>query len=156
MTDSVSNVVVQLGGIDAITYVSLSLSVYSKTVAYAWVITNHLVQYAPILFSQAGLTSDNASFLASGVASILMFAISIPGFMLADKWGRRTSAISGGVLLSGCMLLIGSLYAAGAVHPYGFARWVVIVAVFAFGLIFCATWMIVCRIWYVLCESSLF
>ena len=89
------------------------------------------IQYAPILFSQAGLSSDNASFLASGVSSILMFAVSIPGFMLADKWGRRTSAITGGVMLSGCMLLIGSLYAAGAVHPYGFARWVVIVSVFA-------------------------
>ena len=59
-----------------------------------------------------------------------MFAVSIPGFMLADKWGRRTSAISGGVTLASLMLLIGSLYAAGVVRPQGFARWVVIVAVF--------------------------
>lgn len=50
-------------------------------------------------------------------------------------------------MLSGCMLLIGSLYAAGVVHPYGFARWVVIVAVFAFGLTFCATWMIVSKVY---------
>ena len=67
--------------------------------------------------------------------------------MLADKWGRRTSAISGGVMLSGLMLLIGGLYAAGVVQPQGFARWVVIVAVFAFGLTYCATWMIVSKVY---------
>lgn len=76
-----------------------------------------------------------------------MLAISVPAFLLADKWGRRTSAITGGIGLSGCMFLIGSLYAAGAVHPYGAARWVVIVSVFLFGLIYCATWGIVGKIY---------
>ncbi|KAI1443718.1 putative MFS sugar transporter [Annulohypoxylon stygium] len=114
---------VQLSGIDAITY------------------------YAPILFEQAGLSSDNASFLASGLSSILMLAISIPAFLLADKWGRRTSAIAGGLTLAGCMFLMGSLYAAGAVHPYGIARWLVIIAVFVFGLTYCATWGIVGKIY---------
>ncbi len=66
---------------------------------------------------------------------------------MADKWGRRTSAISGGIGLAGCMLLIGSLYAANAVRPNGVARWVVIVSVFAFGMIFCATWGIVGKIY---------
>ncbi|KAI0858033.1 general substrate transporter [Xylaria cubensis] len=114
---------VQLSGIDAILY------------------------YAPILFKQAGLSSANASFLASGVSGILMLAISVPGFLLADKWGRRTSAITGGVILSGCMFLIGALYASGVVHSYGIARWVVIVSVFAFGLTYCATWGIVGKIY---------
>jgi type VI protein secretion system component VasK len=76
-----------------------------------------------------------------------MLAISIPGFLLADKWGRRTSAITGGIGLSGVMLLIGTLYAAGAVHPYGIARWVVIVSVLVFGLIYCSTWGIVGKIY---------
>ncbi|KAI1099670.1 putative MFS sugar transporter [Jackrogersella minutella] len=114
---------VQLSGIDAITY------------------------YAPILFEQAGLSSANASFLASGLSSILMLAISIPAFLLADKWGRRTSAICGGLALAACMFLMGALYAAGVVHPYGIARWVVIVAVFVFGLTYCATWGIVGKIY---------
>ena len=100
-----------------------------------------------MLFSRAGLSSDTASFLASGLSSILMLAISIPAFLLADKWGRRTSAISGGIGLSGCMFLMGTLYAAGVVHSYGVARWVVIVCVFVFGLIFCATWSIVGKIY---------
>lgn len=104
-------------------------------------------QYAPLLFAQAGLSSNTASFLASGVSAILMLSISVPAFLFADKWGRRTSAISGGIGLSACMFLIGSLYAAGAVHPYGMARWVVIVSVFLFGLVYCATWGIVGKIY---------
>ncbi|KAI3316874.1 general substrate transporter [Xylariaceae sp. AK1471] len=114
---------VQLSGIDAILY------------------------YAPILFNRAGLSSENASFLASGVSAILMLAISIPGFLLVDKWGRRTSAITGGVILSSLMFLIGSLYAAGVVHATGFARWVVIVSVFAFGLTYSVSWGIVGKIY---------
>lgn len=76
-----------------------------------------------------------------------MLGISIPAFLLADKWGRRTSAITGGIGLGSLMLLIGTLYAAGVVHPYGVARWVVIVSVFAFGLTYCATWGIVGKIY---------
>ncbi|CAJ2502108.1 Uu.00g049610.m01.CDS01 [Anthostomella pinea] len=114
---------VQLSGIDAVIY------------------------YAPVLFEQAGLSSQNASFLASGVSAILMLAVSIPAFLLADKWGRRTSAISGGVVLSACMFLMGSLYAAGAVHADGIARWFVITAVFVFGLTYCVTWGIVGKIY---------
>lgn len=106
-----------------------------------------VLYYAPLLFSQAGLSSNTASFLASGVSAILMLAISVPAFLLADKWGRRTSAITGGIGLSGIMFLIGSLYAADAVHPFGIARWVVIVSVFLFGLIYCATWGIVGKIY---------
>ncbi|POS77345.1 hypothetical protein DHEL01_v204268 [Diaporthe helianthi] len=106
-----------------------------------------VLYYAPLLFSQAGLSSNTASFLASGVSAILMLAISVPAFLLADKWGRRTSAITGGIGLSGIMFLIGSLYAADAVHPSGIARWVVIVSVFLFGLIYCATWGIMGKIY---------
>jgi hypothetical protein len=45
------------------------------------------------------------------------------------------------------MVLIDSLYAANVVHPYGIARWVVIVSVFVFGLVYCATWGIVGKIY---------
>ncbi|KAF4970318.1 hypothetical protein FSARC_2638 [Fusarium sarcochroum] len=106
-----------------------------------------VVYYAPILFAQAGMASNTASFLASDVSAILMLVISIPAVLFADKWGRRTSAISGGVGLTGCMVLIGSLYAAKAVHPDGAARWVVVVSVFIFGLTYCATWGIVGKIY---------
>lgn len=76
-----------------------------------------------------------------------MLLISIPAFILADKWGRRTSTISGGLVLSGIMLLMGSLYASGIVQPTGIARWVVVVSVFLFGMVFCATWGISAKIY---------
>jgi len=106
-----------------------------------------VLYYAPTLFAQAGLPGQTASFLASGLSAILMLVVSIPAFLFADKWGRRTSTITGGLGLSGCMLLIGSLYASNAVHPYGIARWVVIVSVFVFSLTYCATWGIVGKIY---------
>ncbi|CAH0054751.1 unnamed protein product, partial [Clonostachys solani] len=103
--------------------------------------------YAPSLFDQAGISSTSSSLIASGVSSIAMLLVSIPGFMLADRWGRRTSAISGGLLLAGIMLLMGTLYASGAVTPRSAASWVVVVCVFLFGMIFCATWGIVGKIY---------
>ncbi|KAF1983983.1 MFS general substrate transporter [Aulographum hederae CBS 113979] len=106
-----------------------------------------VLYYAPTLFAQAGLPSQQASFLASGASSILILAISIPALIFADRFGRRLSINIGGVLLSGCMLLIGSLYAADSVHSYGNARWVVIVSIFVFALTYSATWGIVSRIY---------
>lgn len=96
--------------------------------------------YAPTLFKQAGLPSQSATFLASGVSAILMLVVSIPALVFADKWGRRTSILSGGVILSFCMLLIGTLYASRSVHSYGAGRWAVVVAIFVFALAYCATW----------------
>ncbi|KAI4604897.1 hypothetical protein J4E83_010945 [Alternaria metachromatica] len=106
-----------------------------------------VLYYAPTIFAQAGIPSQTASFLASGVSAILMLAFSIPATILADKWGRRTSAICGGVILSGTMLLIGSLYAANVVHSNGAARWIVIVSVFVFAIGYVSTWAIVGKIY---------
>ncbi|KAJ5761141.1 hypothetical protein N7520_008297 [Penicillium odoratum] len=49
--------------------------------------------YAPLIFQQAGLESQEASFLASGVSAIAIVATNIPATLLADKWGRRTSTV---------------------------------------------------------------
>lgn len=108
---------------------------------------NTASQYAPTIFAQAGLPSQTASFLASGVSAILMLFFSIPASLLADRWGRRTSAISRGIILSGSMFLVGSLYAANAVHSYGAARWVVIVAVFVFAIGYVSTWAVFGKIY---------
>ena len=106
------------------------------------------LQYAPILFSQAGLSSGTASFLASGVSAILMLTISVPAFIFADSWGRRTSIITGGIGLSGCMFTVGSLYATDSVHAHsGAGRWFVILLIFVFALTYCATWGIVGKIY---------
>ncbi|KAK5018507.1 hypothetical protein LTR39_000940 [Cryomyces antarcticus] len=106
-----------------------------------------VLYYAPTLFAQAGLPSQTASFLASGVSAILMLLISIPAVLFADRWDRRTSVVSGGVILSGCMLLIGCLYVTDSVHAYGSGRWVVVVSIFAFALTYCVTWAVAGKIY---------
>lgn len=77
-----------------------------------------------------------------------MFAISIPAFLLADRWGRRTIVGIGGLLLAGCMLTIGSLYASNSVHKdSGIGRWIVIVLIFVFALSYVSTWGFVGKIY---------
>ncbi|KAH8808516.1 general substrate transporter [Xylogone sp. PMI_703] len=107
-----------------------------------------VLYYAPTLFAQAGLPSGTATFLASGISSILMVVISIPAFLYADRWGRRASIITGGIALSTCMFVIGSLYASNSVHATtGAARWIVIVLIFVFALSYSATWAVVGKIY---------
>lgn len=103
--------------------------------------------YAPVLFEKAGLSGDQASFLASGVSALAILGVTIPATFLADKWGRRTSSLLGGVLITSLMLLMGSLYAADKVHAdRGAGKWVVIVSIYLFAMAFNATWAIGFRI----------
>lgn len=103
---------------------------------------------APLLFQQAGLGSSTSSFLASGISALLMMIVTIPAFLFADKWGRRTSTLWGGVLLSSCMLAIGSLYASDSVHgSYGGGRWAVIVLIYIFALTYSATWAVCIKVY---------
>ncbi|KAF8603936.1 hypothetical protein BDV93DRAFT_555953 [Ceratobasidium sp. AG-I] len=101
--------------------------------------------YGPILFAQAGLASRQASFLASGVSGILTIVCTIPAQLyLLDKWGRRSSAIVGGLVMSVCMISIGSLYAAGAQNGQG--RWAIIVFIYLFVVAFSTTWAVSIKI----------
>ncbi|OWP05369.1 MFS sugar transporter [Marssonina coronariae] len=107
-----------------------------------------VLYYAPLLFASAGLSSSTASFLASGVSAILIFAVTIPAFLFADRWGRTTSAICGGVGQMGCMFVIGGLYASGSVHgERGVGRWVVVVLIYVFAIVFSATWGVGFRVY---------
>ncbi|PYH65456.1 putative MFS sugar transporter [Aspergillus vadensis CBS 113365] len=86
-----------------------------------------VLYYAPLLFEQAGLASSDASFFASGVSATVIFAVTTPALIWADRWGRRHSTIYGGIGLAVTMFLIGGLYAGDAVHNSTSAcRWVVI------------------------------
>ncbi|KAH0431848.1 hypothetical protein CcaCcLH18_06851 [Colletotrichum camelliae] len=76
-----------------------------------------IIYYAPTLFKQAGISQSGSNLIASGVSSIAMLAISIPAFILIDRWGRRA------------------------------ARWVVIISVILFGMTYCATWNIVAKVY---------
>lgn len=107
-----------------------------------------VLYYAPLLFQRAGLSSETASFLASGVSALLMLVVTIPAFYYQDRWNRRTSVLLGGCCTGITMTLIGCLYAAGSVHAdSGAARWVVIVLIYLFTLSFTATWALSIKIY---------
>ncbi|KAM0241373.1 hypothetical protein ACHAP5_007648 [Fusarium lateritium] len=109
-----------------------------------------VLYYAPILFTQAGLSGEKASFLASGISAVVILAATLPATIFADQWGRRMQSILGGVLIVGLMVIMGSLYASGQVHPeYGAGRWVVIVCIYLFAIAFSFTWAIGFRTWVV-------
>lgn len=102
-----------------------------------------VLYYAPILLQQAGISSTQASFLASGVSALVIMAATLPAMLMADRWGRKASTLVGGSLIFAVMLLMGSLYAAGEVHAdSGAGRWVVIVSIYLFAVVFSMTWAI--------------
>lgn len=73
---------------------------------------------------------------------------SIPATLLADKWGRRTSTLVGGVGLTVLTILIGGLYAGHAVFPTrGAGRWVVIVCLYLYCIVQATTWGISIKVW---------
>ncbi|OQE16623.1 hypothetical protein PENFLA_c027G08822 [Penicillium flavigenum] len=107
-----------------------------------------VLYYAPQLFQKAGLASSEASFLASGVSALVIFAVTIPGLIYADKWGRRSSIVYGGVVMGVLMFLMGGLYAGNAVHKTtGAGRWVVIVCIYIFSAIYSVTWGISVKVY---------
>lgn len=127
----------QLSGIDGVLYVCHLCSSYLNTTDNG--------QYAPLLFQSAGLKSSTASFFASGISALLIFLVTIPAFLLADRWGRKTSTIVGGILQAGCMITMGSIYASG--KGAGPARWVVVVMIYMFAVVFSATWAVGFRVY---------
>ncbi|KAI9877728.1 MAG: hypothetical protein M1830_003004 [Pleopsidium flavum] len=102
-----------------------------------------VIYYAPLLFQQAGITSSEATFLASGISAILICVFTILAILLVDRWGRRPSTIYGGLVLFTCMTLMALLYATDSVHAtYGFGRWVVIATIYVFAVGYSMTWAI--------------
>ncbi|KAJ3522728.1 hypothetical protein NM688_g8835 [Phlebia brevispora] len=104
-----------------------------------------VLYYAPVLFSQAGLSGTTSSFIASGVSGLINVVFTILCQFFTDKWGRRPSMIRGGSVIAGSMLIIGALYASEASSvPAG--RWAIIVLIYIFVIGYTCSWAIVVRI----------
>ncbi|KAJ4164404.1 hypothetical protein LMH87_006080 [Akanthomyces muscarius] len=106
-----------------------------------------VLYYAPLLFQQAGIGVNGDTFLVSGVLAIVIVAVTIPGTIWADRWGRRSNTIFGGLGMAACMLLLGGLYAGNVVSPTSAARWIVVVTIYVFTVIYCISWGIVLKIY---------
>jgi MFS family permease len=110
-----------------------------------------VLYYAPILFRQAGFTSERASFLSSGVTGIVMLLCTIPAQIWIDRWGRRMPLVIGGLVMAICFIVTGSLYARyghttadSVILTSTAAQWVVIVLIYVFVANFSWSWAVVC------------
>ncbi|KAG8968309.1 hypothetical protein FRC03_007965 [Tulasnella sp. 419] len=105
-----------------------------------------VLYFAPLIFTQAGLSSQQSSFLASGISGIVLVVSTIPAQLyLMDKWGRRPSSIWGGALMSVCMIAIGMLYATGGSKTFA-GKWTIISLIYVFVILFSITWAIVIKL----------
>lgn len=113
-----------------------------------------VLYFAPIIFQQAGFTTERASFLASGVGGIILTISTIPTQIWLDKWGRRIPLVAGGASMGICFLVIGSIYAHNGVFQNGVptlhqksAHWIVIALVYVFIASFALSWGVVARVY---------
>ncbi|KIM54609.1 hypothetical protein SCLCIDRAFT_349332 [Scleroderma citrinum Foug A] len=113
-----------------------------------------ILYYAPILFTQAGFSSQRASFMASGVSGIINLVCTIPAQLWVDKWGRKFPLIGGGIAMSLCYFCIGLLYLLYGEKVNGeiyinskVPQWAVIVLIYLFIGNFAWSWAIVIRIY---------
>ncbi|KAJ7770997.1 general substrate transporter [Mycena maculata] len=104
-----------------------------------------VLYYAPVLFRQAGLSTNSASFLASGVSGILMVVLTAASQVFQDKWARRTQMIGGGSIIAGCMLVMGSLYASNAAQT-AVGKRTLIALIYIFIAAFISSWAVVIRV----------
>ncbi|CAG8615944.1 2558_t:CDS:10 [Funneliformis mosseae] len=72
---------------------------------------NAIMYYAPQIFINAGLTSNSSSLLATGINGLVNMLSTIPAILWIDRWGRRPTLISGGILMGISMLIIGLILA---------------------------------------------
>ncbi|KAF7332166.1 MFS sugar [Mycena kentingensis (nom. inval.)] len=103
-----------------------------------------VLYYAPTLFQQAGLSSTQASFLASGVSGIVMVVVTAVSQFFQDRLSRRTQMIGGGSVIAGSMLLMGTLYASAASTTAG--KRTLVALIYIFVAAFVGTWAMTTRV----------
>ncbi|KAK6344657.1 hypothetical protein TWF718_006615 [Orbilia javanica] len=105
-----------------------------------------VLYYAPVLFSQAGLSSQSSSFLASGVTAILMLFCTAISLTYSDRWGRRPTLLYTGFGIVLSMFLIGGLYASPNANTQA-GKWTIVAAIYMFVITFTIGWSMILRIY---------
>lgn len=70
---------------------------------------NSILYYAPFLFQQVGVGSQEASLLANVIDGVILNVVTWPNMYYLDTWGRRKPMILGAVAMGICMLIVGVL-----------------------------------------------
>ncbi|CAI2164591.1 11309_t:CDS:10 [Funneliformis geosporum] len=79
---------------------------------------NAIMYYAPLIFHNAGITSNSSSLLATGINGLVNMLSTIPAILWIDRWGRRPTLISGGTFMGISMLIVGCILAINGTKYY--------------------------------------
>ncbi|CAF4589699.1 unnamed protein product, partial [Didymodactylos carnosus] len=107
---------------------------------------NSVMYYAPAIFKQAGLGTNSASLLATGINGCVNILATIPAILWVDKLGRRLILISGAFVTAISMLIVGGVIVVDSYGAVGIAldnqaaKYVIIVFVYVFVAGFAYSW----------------
>ncbi|KIY66042.1 general substrate transporter [Cylindrobasidium torrendii FP15055 ss-10] len=104
-----------------------------------------VLYYAPIVFAQAGLSSNQATFLASGASGILMVVVASISSLFQDRLSRRSQMIGGSALCALCMGVIGLIYATNT-NGTDSGKHAIMAFIYLFIAAYVSTWAIVARL----------
>lgn len=119
-----------------------------------WTGINAVLYYAPSIFQQLGLSSNETSLLATGVVGIVMFIFTIPAVLWIDRVGRKPVLTIGAIGMAACHFIIAVIVAKNSSQweTHSDAGWAAVAMVWLFVINFgyswgpCA-WIIVAEIW---------
>jgi len=114
-----------------------------------------ILYFTPIVFTQAGFPSSQATFLASGVSGLVNLCFTIPALLYVDKVGRRITLLVGGTIISVALMNLGCLYAFNSIllpdGSTGLAskveQYLALISIYLVVASFSATWGIVGRVY---------
>lgn len=105
-----------------------------------------VLYFSPLLFAEAGIEAQSATFFASGVTGMVLVASSLLGTLYIDRVGRRRLFLSGGVAVGSCLFALGAMYSTGASQsPAG--KYICIALIELFAVSFCSSWALVIRLY---------
>ncbi|TLD17940.1 uncharacterized protein PgNI_02345 [Pyricularia grisea] len=119
-----------------------------------WTGINAVLYYAPSIFKQLGLSSNEVSLLATGVVGVVMFIATIPAVLWIDRAGRKPVLTIGALGMSFCHFVIAIILAKNIdrFDSQKAAGWAACAMVWLFVIHFgyswgpCA-WIIIAEIW---------
>ncbi|CAN8100976.1 unnamed protein product [Discula destructiva] len=119
-----------------------------------WTGINAVLYYAPTIFKQLGMGSNETSLLATGVVGIVMFVATIPAVLYVDRVGRKPVLAIGAIGMATCHIIIAVIVAKNENQwaSQAAAGWAAVAMVWLFVVHFgyswgpCA-WILVAEIW---------
>lgn len=111
--------------------VGVGLAVFQQLVGI-----NTVIYYAPTIFQQAGFTSASSAILATSVVGVVNVLATILAIFLVDKLGRRTLLLSGSLVMSAALIMLGVVFAVNTGHIGGWTLAALIIYILAFALSF--------------------